>query len=1349
MARFGSKIVGGYFPTPTEVLPYIANLFEPPKIRGKLLDPFAGNGEALQFLSNAWNMEPYAVEIDEERGKECQKLFGVTNAAIDDYYNMTISNFAFPLVFLNPPYDEDIISQTLYGNRRSEYRAMQQTWKLLQPDGFLCFVCYTQHMTPALFESLASNATMIHIYKFPGLHLDTYQQILIVAQFQKKKTKPTPEWIEEKTKAFIALAAQPDKIRNITEGPIPRKIVITNPDGTTREEMQRGKYQLPTQKTLRRFWFIPRKMDKDALEELNRRFGAHKLADFVSLVKPVDKPAPVVPIAPPRYGQLSVIMAAGLFNGIKITHEGKKAILRGSVQRLNVKVKTEVDEDAHGHERVTETFHDKPVSAIIILSEDGTVFNITEHEKLVTFISEHREELLEYFDKNYKPAYDMTINEFWGETYDNYKVRGEYPMLPTQEQVTTAMTEHLLRNDYGILVGEMATGKTAMTISIIANMVRAHKALKANRSQLGFMAERYGKSKLSGIQPGKPVMILCPATLPLQWQEEINLMYPEAETRLLKVVADARQLFEDAKANPDKLYVGIVSYEAAKLGEGWKGASFVHRHYSKEKSRDKDGNLITNIAIDKYAFEPVTGSPFMEKKNRNAPYKNASPERMDAKMFFYEGRIFDGYEESFDSSGNKMKRPKFVHVVNRRVTEAEIAQGYRQLALPMFSQTRRFGLPKTGNGYANFDIVDITIPSKRIWKYKSAYKFGEPTIIAYAYKDPNNEQWFPIDTKERVIQGKQFTGWISGEPIEDRWLAMQGVKCTTNSKSKDAIDRRMSELRKKSYKVGGGDAELDKMLRKIGVSTYYLGLGEVVPRPARYPIAEYIAKHWKGQISLLIVDELHRTKGIDTDRGVASRILIQAAKKVLGLTGTIYGGVASSIYAIEFSFNKRVQKRFPWVNSFPMHWIGVMGTIEEQWRKQASYSNGVYTGTKRTQTVEGKEAPGCSPLLVKELMDHCVFVGLRDLGGVMPDFAEIPEEVHMDELMLSVYTPSVKAMQEYNKKCLIGGDGSFTGSMYQNILRMSDAMHRPNEVHHRPRLDKWDTKSKREDKVVMTIPSIGEYIKPKEQRLVDLVKAKVQAGKKVIVFLSQTGTRDIQDRIQDIIKAGIPEAKPFILRNVDTLNRVRWIQKQVDAGGNVMISNPGLVTEGVNLIMFSSTIYIEIEPSLTVMSQSSRRTWRMSQQEASVDVQYLYYGDNLYQSMLLYAIADKTAAANVLYGNEGGSLSSLSETVEVFDDLTKIVENAKLISREEIAAKFNASAYNASEDFVQSSWFAPFRREPEYYFGKKRKAEDFIEPIDEDDDGNGGSYEEKSRERNVAEALSGESFDFTDFSEQF
>ena len=56
----------------------------------------------------------------------------------------------------------------------------------------------------------------------------------------------------------------------------------------------------------------------------------------------------------------------------------------------------------------------------------------------------------------------------------------------------------------------------------------------------------------------------------------------------------------------------------------------------------------------------------------------------------------------------------------------------------------------------------------------------------------------------------------------------------------------------------------------------------------------------RGRLDLLLVDEVHQYKGIDSDQGYAMHHLAQVADKLVALTGTIYGGKASSLFYLLF-----------------------------------------------------------------------------------------------------------------------------------------------------------------------------------------------------------------------------------------------------------------------------------------------------------------------------------------------------------------------------------------------------------------------------------------------------------------
>ncbi|MCP5011792.1 MAG: DEAD/DEAH box helicase family protein, partial [Aestuariibacter sp.] len=64
----------------------------------------------------------------------------------------------------------------------------------------------------------------------------------------------------------------------------------------------------------------------------------------------------------------------------------------------------------------------------------------------------------------------------------------------------------------------------------------------------------------------------------------------------------------------------------------------------------------------------------------------------------------------------------------------------------------------------------------------------------------------------------------------------------------------------------------------------------------KVPLAGYIKKVTRGRLDLCLVDEQHQYKGDDSDQGYAMHHLALAARKIVGLTGTIYGGKASSIF---------------------------------------------------------------------------------------------------------------------------------------------------------------------------------------------------------------------------------------------------------------------------------------------------------------------------------------------------------------------------------------------------------------------------------------------------------------------
>ena len=70
MARLESKVIMGYLPIEERHYQALFSLVTPATPDHKLLDPMAGSGEFLGSASEAWNITPYANELDQARAQD-------------------------------------------------------------------------------------------------------------------------------------------------------------------------------------------------------------------------------------------------------------------------------------------------------------------------------------------------------------------------------------------------------------------------------------------------------------------------------------------------------------------------------------------------------------------------------------------------------------------------------------------------------------------------------------------------------------------------------------------------------------------------------------------------------------------------------------------------------------------------------------------------------------------------------------------------------------------------------------------------------------------------------------------------------------------------------------------------------------------------------------------------------------------------------------------------------------------------------------------------------------------------------------------------------------------------------
>ncbi|PKK88334.1 MAG: hypothetical protein CVV64_19300 [Candidatus Wallbacteria bacterium HGW-Wallbacteria-1] len=421
----------------------------------------------------------------------------------------------------------------------------------------------------------------------------------------------------------------------------------------------------------------------------------------------------------------------------------------------------------------------------------------------------------------------------------------------------------------------------------------------------------------------------------------------------------------------------------------------------------------------------------------------------------------------------------------------------------------------------------------------------------------------------------------------------------------------------------------------------------------RHSISEYIAKHAKGSFKLLIADEVHQFKSKSSDRGVAFHQLVTSTKWTLTLSGTFFGGKSTSIFWLLHRLNHGVRRDFAFHDE--KRWArlyGVLETTRRRRRNDDADEDGVYTGNRRYRN-QAKEQPGVSPAIVSRLLDTTIFLSLKDLNMAMPAYKE--EVVALD--MLDDQGQQYHSMDRSLKQLAVQSSRYLSTWLQWSLARPNSAFR--DEVVVVDEVDDEDGKSIRKVPL-MELPAInpnGHKWLPKENWLADFCKIEKQQGRKVLIYVRQTGTRDIQDRVMMPLQANGLRVS-ILGGNVDPRKREEWIAKRVNTI-DALICNPRLVETGLDLVQFSTVVFFEIEYSLYTLWQSVRRVWRLGQTQPVKAIFSVY--NSAMEATALALMGRKMKAAQLVYGDEVGGAIVPEEEGDFLTQLARdVLDGAKL-----------------------------------------------------------------------------------------
>ena len=374
----------------------------------------------------------------------------------------------------------------------------------------------------------------------------------------------------------------------------------------------------------------------------------------------------------------------------------------------------------------------------------------------------------------------------------------------------------------------------------------------------------------------------------------------------------------------------------------------------------------------------------------------------------------------------------------------------------------------------------------------------------------------------------------------------------------------------------------------------------------RYPLAEYVKRRMPRFFDLLVLDEAHEYKAANSAQGIAAGILSEVVPRTMILTGTLFGGYASTLFYLLWRFVRPFRQHFGYdeVKKF----VETYGAVE---KVEVTYHDQRGVTTRRGNlSVRTKEIPATSPMLLYFLLPVTVFMKLADVAGGLPPYYEEVETVPMSPELDAWYQD---LLNWFNRQDL-RNQPELLGAFFHATVFGPDTATYGFEV-----------------KDHLQHRALEEDLLPKEERLLEIVDKERTEGRRVIVFVQNTGTRNLAARLERLLNERGFRAKALYAHTTSARKREAWIRDAVRDGLDVLILHPRIVQTGLDLIDFPTLVYYQVEPSVYVLRQAARRSWRIGQKHP-VAVIHLVYEDTL-QEKALALLANKAQASLALEGH--------------------------------------------------------------------------------------------------------------------
>ncbi len=155
-----------------------------------------------------------------------------------------------------------------------------------------------------------------------------------------------------------------------------------------------------------------------------------------------------------------------------------------------------------------------------------------------------------------------------------------------------------------------------------------------------------------------------------------------------------------------------------------------------------------------------------------------------------------------------------------------------------------------------------------------------------------------------------------------------------------------------------------------------------------------------------------------------------------------------------------------------------------------------------------KELPGISPLVLRHLLDSCLFLELADVAPDLPPYSEEALVVPLGEPLGPVYERFERETTAALRQMLARFDTSGLAAWFQGLMVQPNLPWRG-----------FTAVAAGGEILGSAEPLPEDAIYPKERALLDLVRSERTAGRRTLIYVEHTGEYDLLPRLKALLEA--------------------------------------------------------------------------------------------------------------------------------------------------------------------------------------------------------------------------------------